>query len=531
MILAATCRVAFLVLAAIAVACGSADGGGTPSATVSIPGRSPALPDCSLDLASQQPLTVVYGGFEVDYLGDRFSLASGDFNDDGFDDALIGAPLADGPGDSRLNSGEAYILFGAETLPRSVDADVYDDFVVYGKAPQDNLGLSVAAGDVNGDGIDDVLVGARFASPAGRGNAGETYVIFGSAGLSASVDTAAGDADVTISGIDPGDFSGIVVDAAEVTGDDADDIIIGAIAGGGERNERPRAGEVYVVEGARDLPATIDLSEDEPFFTIFGASVDDALPGRLAAGDVDGDGRAEIVAGAPLGTPGGEVTLAAAGLAYVIAVPAGGGTLDLAADAPLLSVRGARLRDGLGHALAVADVNDDGTGDVIVSARDADGPAGDRNNAGEVYVFYGGDELQGAIDLAGEEPDVRITGTDTDDSLGFSLTTANLTGDGAADIVVGAALADSCGNSRAEAGEVYLIEGGDLGTMVDLLADRSQPFLFGAETHDELGFSLATGDFNGDGTPEVIAGALLADGPDDARENAGEAYIVELIGD
>ena len=190
---------AFLIAglaATAAIACGSGSSS-SPSAT---------LLQCSLDLSAEPPLTIISGGFEVDYLADRFSLATGDFNADGFTDVLIGAPLADGPEDERLNSGEAYIVFGGDSLLPTIDTDEYGGFVVYGGGQQENLGLSVAAGDVNGDGIDDALIGARFASPDGRQNAGETYVVFGRAGLSGTVDVAAGETDVVIRGVDAGDF-------------------------------------------------------------------------------------------------------------------------------------------------------------------------------------------------------------------------------------------------------------------------------------------------------------------------------------
>ncbi|HUF53787.1 MAG TPA: FG-GAP repeat protein [Dehalococcoidia bacterium] len=516
-----------IIMAAPLAGCG--DGNEAPTGTPALSGPSVTADGtaCDGDLLTTAPLTHVTGGFEVDYLGDRFSLASGDFNGDGIDDALMGAPLADGPGDSRLNSGEAYIIFGAQSLPTEVDAGDYEGFVVYGAAEQDNLGLSVDGADINNDGIDDILVGARFASPSGRTNAGETYVIFGRRGLSGTFDMSAGDADVTISGIETGDFSGILVAGGDVTGDGVDDILIGAIGAAGPDNTRSRAGEIYAIEGGDDLPARIDLAEEEPFATIYGAAREDALPGRLAVADLDGNGRNEVIAGAPQGTPGGDSDLVGAGLIYAVELPDGGGAVDLSEDDALLTVRGASLRASLGYALATGDIDGDGVSDLVAAARDADG-LGERNNSGEVYVILGDEDLPSSIDLASDQTDARIIGADRDDSFGFSVAVGDFDGDDRADIVVGAALADSCANSRADGGELYLIPGKEVRGETDLASQPDTARVYGAESGDELGFSLATGDFDGDGLSEVLAGALLADGPGNARPDTGEVYIVDV---
>jgi hypothetical protein len=88
-------------------------------------------------------------------------------------------------------------------------------------------------------------------------------------------------------------------------------------------------------------------------------------------------------------------------------------------------------------------------------------------------------------------------------------------------------VADSCGNGRSDGGEVYAIAGGaSLDVALDLAEGGFMRLLYGAEAGDELGFSLATGDINGDGRDDIIAGSLLADGPDNAREDAGHVYVI-----
>jgi hypothetical protein len=514
-------------LALLAAACGGDDSGptATPAGSPSPATTGPAGSTCETDLGPGTAATHVFGAADTDYMADRFSLAAGDFNDDGFDDALIGAPLADGPDDTRLNSGEAYVIFGSDSLPPVVDTIEGTPLTIYGAAPSDNLGLTVVAGDINGDGVDDIVAGARFASVEGRDQAGKVYVIFGRADLPDVFDMAAEDYDVAVVGIDPADFLGISVSAADVTADGIDDLIAGAISGAGPAGNRARAGEVHVVPGAADIGGVIDLRVNEPFFSVYGAHADDALANFISAGDFDGDGRGDLLLGAPL-AEGGDVSRTDAGEAYIVPVPEAGGTLDLAAGEGFTRITGALERDQLGHFVAGGDVDGDGTDDAVISARDADGPDDSRNNAGELHVLYGRSDLPAAIDLAEEPLDAVVYGRDAGDSLGFSLAAGDVNGDGMADIVAGAPAAEGCRNSRIEGGDAYVIHGGGLPAVVDLARDEPDAEFFGPRAGDQAGFSVATGDFNGDGIGDLLIGALLADGPELDRTDAGEAYIV-----
>jgi hypothetical protein len=489
--------------------------------------ESPTPAVCPEDLTEEGADTVIFGAEAGDFLADRFSLTSGDFNGDGFADVLIGAPLADGPANDRTDAGEAYVVFGGPSLPPVIDlADGAADLTLFGQEAHDNLGFTVASGDVNGDGIDDVLVGARFAADTGRASVGAIYAVYGGSDLSDAIDIAEGRQDLTIVGEDGGDFWGIALAAGDVNGDGIDDIILGGSSADGPGDDRRDAGAVAVVLGSGQLGGRLNMGLDPPHFTVHGARAGDTLPNTVTAGDLDGDGREELLLGAPFADRG-DPAREKAGAAYIVDVPDTAGSLDLASGEGFTSIEGTDRRDGLGFFVATGDINGDGIDDAVIGARDADGVANQRNNAGEVHVLFGSADLPPSIDLAAGSLDATVYGADKTDSLGFTVATGDLEGDGVQDILAGAPVADSCRNARADGGEVYAIAGGaGLNVAVDLAEGGFLRVLYGAEAGDELGFSLATGDIDGDGRDDIIAGSLLADGPDNAREDAGQAHII-----
>ncbi|MEG4292804.1 Ig-like domain-containing protein, partial [Microcoleus sp. D2B6] len=239
--------------------------------------------------------------------------SAGDVNGDGIDDLIIGANGADPNGNS--SSGQSYVVFGKSTgFSATLDLSTLNGtngFTINGIAASDNSGLSVSsAGDVNGDGIDDLIIGAFGASPNGPGS-GQSYVVFGkSTGFSATLDlsTLNGTNGFAINGFVAPGFSGISVSSAgDVNGDGFDDLIIGSSRI--TSNSNISSGQSYLVFGkSTGFSATLDLStlNGTNGFILNGIAAFDLSGNPVSsAGDVNGDGIDDLIIGAFGADPNG----------------------------------------------------------------------------------------------------------------------------------------------------------------------------------------------------------------------------------
>ncbi len=473
-----------------------------------------------------------------------------------------------GSSHQRLASGAATtavlagVLVNSAIVTPTLAAELPEATVFNAAQRLDALGTAIASGkDVNGDGIDDLLVGAPGVSPDETGPVGEAYLVFGaSEGLPATFDVASlraanggdGTRGVVLKGTSPGDEAGLAVSLVpDMNGDGLAELAVGATVGLNGRD----LGRAYVLFGrSTAFPPEIVLNDLLPEeggdgstgFVVSGTDADDLLGTSLAsAGDMNQDGLGDLL----IGAPGAAVSPDSnAGEAYVIYGSDAGFPAEIIA-ADLKSSRGGDgtmgfallgvntgARNGLfGYSMAdAADVNGDGLDDLVIGAiRRA-------SDAGEIAVIFGSMEGFGA------EFDVRsllpqegndgslgavFAGATTGEQAGISLATGDINGDGMGDIVIGAE--DSPAGGIQQAGRVYIVLGNEDGFAPDLNlgsllvengGDGSVGVVLNGSTRDGYAGStvVVAADLNGDGVDEV----MTRDRGDGGASSPALSYVV-----
>ncbi|MBS1519168.1 MAG: FG-GAP repeat protein, partial [Bacteroidetes bacterium] len=397
---------------------------------------------------------VYYGGISPDTIADLTITGEASLNYFGVSVSDAGDFNGDGFSDFIVgangysgSTGRAYIFFGGNS------PDTLADVIMTGEATGNNFGYSVSsAGDVNGDGFTDVITGAYGNSSF----TGKAYIYYG--GFSPD-----NTADVTMTGETITNYFGISVSSAgDVNGDGYSDVIVGA------DRYSSSAGKAYIYFGGEQMNNISDVTiAGETTNSRFGVSVS-------SAGDVNGDGYSDVICGANGFNNG-------TGRVYVYDYFMKG---TIVQDLVLI---GENVSGFLYFGISVSsagDVNGDGYSDVIVGAKEYSG------RTGKAYIYYGG---AGMDNIA----DVTMTGETTSNSFGTSVSSAgDVNGDGYSDVIIGAS------EYSTYRGRAYIYFGGvSMNNVADVI-------MTGDTTYNFFGTSVSSaGDLNGDGYSDVIVGA------------------------
>lgn len=340
----------------------SSGAGNARGAVYLIPGGS-SLPD-RIDLADAATvrnlgITTIYGVDDFDHLGS--SLTTGDFDGDGLVDVAIGAGVSragaafsgyglpnnalgqgggDGPGNDREDAGEVYVVFGRAQWPSTIQlaSPPPDVTIVYGDQAHAYFGEDVRAGDVDGDGRDELAVGALLGDAPGRNGAGLGYVFWSAQfGRGKRIDarTASAAAMTTIYGQAAGDIGADSILLADLDGDGFADVLFGSPLNT-PLPARQGAGDLKVIYGGPDrLPGIVDTARPAPvtIYQLYAADPADMFTYSLTVGDVDGDGMLDIVPNS-MGGDGLDNRHDAAGDAFVISGRVFAGRTGRGPDAP-----------------------------------------------------------------------------------------------------------------------------------------------------------------------------------------------------
>jgi hypothetical protein len=455
---------------------------------------------------------------------------TGDINGDKIDDIIVGSFGAD---PNNVNAaGKSQVIFGTQKFPASVNLSQLNGengFTLNGTDAEGFSGGSVSsAGDINGDGIKDFIIGAFGATVNGQNNAGKTYIVFGTnTGFPANFNLANlnGNNGFAVTGTNTFDYAGLFATGiSDINGDRIDDVLISAP---GPLGGTP--GKSYVIYGrTTGFSPNLNLAQinGNTGFVING--IDGNSSGTASSGDINGDGIPDLVIGADGGNTSGGIN---AGKTYVILGQQGG--FSGSVNVPELNgttgfvIAGLTPEERSGIALtATGDINGDGNKDIVIGSPGA--TVGDRINAGKTYVVFGKKEAFPVIvnpaELNGSNG-FTIFGFDAEGSAGNAVSYAgDINKDGFDDLLIGASSANS--DDKNNAGKTFVVFGSKEFPANFSLAQtngKNALVLNGVETDGLVGTAVSGGgDINGDGIDDIIVGApgsLFQDSP-------GKSYAV-----
>lgn len=580
-----------LVFSILLYACGGSGGGrpvATPTATPTVtvvPTPTPFISGNDLDLLwmeADSGLIRLSGSTGLGSFG--VPVAGGfDTNGDGFGDFAMASMLADP--EVRFDAGQIDLVLGDGAISSPIDSGLFpqgNNIVrIIGDGVREMAGSEIWMDDVNGDGLGDLLVARQNYSSSGRVGNGALSIIFGSTNLSTLaaegrvIDLRDPPDDIsifTLEGESALDRLGIWMRAGDIDGDGIADIAVGADQ---SDLQGTNSGVVYVVRGGEHL----NVSHTQDLADLGTSSLDTHVAlvrppsgavnfhfgATLNIGDLDDNGRAELLVGATLNRAGASVNANGApagsaqgsggaprGRLYIVwddNFPADWSGVDLIVGENLSgSVTDLSGSDQAGFSnrffgeeiLAGKDYDGDGDADLFVG--DITGLAPGRVDAGLGFVFFSAEALKNLqTDIAGLPSTQRMTVIYGSEAGAISSDTAlhgDFDGDGLDDLVVASPHAAALG--RASSGALHVLWGQSSWPEIIDLEDQNQPsaVVFGlsniwgahgsaaGDSGDTLGYSAAAGDVDNDGRVDLIVNEMVGNGVAASSVDVGNLLVI-----
>ena len=488
--------------------------------------------DGEIDLAHDAQVTF-YGKNGGSSGGDQagFAVATGDIDDDGRTDLVIGAPNApfnQSHSPPEFGSGEIYVYFGRDRADFAGSIDIGKDvpnITMRCGGSESGFGTSIVVADLNNDSYDDIVIGA----PAGYG---AIYVLLGRE-RSFFKSVYDNEADSTFSGDKY--HIGTLISCGDVDNDGCDDIAYSTYQGFSTPDCK-----LGLIWGSPSMPKYLSSVASIPSKNQSYGSIS-----SLSINDINDDGYDDILIGCPNYFGQDPARLRVGRLFVILGRPrAEFHPTPYFEDYANLTVYGKEDTDSFGTNSAIGDINGDGYNDFFMSAPYSMGWNNSKKNSGEAYVFRGNSYISFGLGKWGDPqntpkvlnisdiPHFEIYGASEEDRMGYSAYLADLDKDGFEDLQLCAPGGDGPDEGRKDCGETYLLFGTNKGfpSYINATTKDMDLVIYGGGLSDMVGSAITSGDMDNDTFTDIVVSSNYAAGPGNKRKNCGEVYIIFAAG-